>query len=99
VAAFYWSAPTAADLAGTAYRVSDYKPPDIDLWPENDAPFALFAKYQTQWRVGMNGPVGLDYSVFLHDLDRRGISGEEHDEIMDAIRVIEGAALNEIHKS
>jgi Phage related hypothetical protein (DUF1799). len=46
----------------------------------------------------MNGPTGLDYNVILHDLDRRGLSTDDYDEMMASIRVIESAALEEIHK-
>ena len=70
----------------------------MDLWSENAPPLALFSRYSTQWRVGPAGAVGLDYTVFFHDLDRKGVSGRDFDEMMDALRVIESAALEELHK-
>lgn len=46
----------------------------------------------------MNGPIGLDYNVIFHDLDKRGLADDEYDDLMASIRVIETAALEELHK-
>jgi len=70
----------------------------VALWTENAPPLALFSRYSTQWRVGPSGAVGLDYTVFFHELDRKGVSGIAYDEMMDALRVIESAALEELHR-
>lgn len=48
--------------------------------------------------MGMGGPVGLDYAVIQHELDRQGVSGEEYDDLLDRLRVIEAAALEEMRK-
>ena len=32
------------------------------LWPENVPAFELWLAVQTQWRMGPNGPIGLDYA-------------------------------------
>lgn len=48
--------------------------------------------------MGTAGPVGLDYNPILHELDRRNLPAEQYDELMDAIRVIEGAAIDEMMK-
>lgn len=53
---------------------------------------------QTQWRSGPGGAYGLDYSVIFHELDRRALPAGEYDDLMDAFRTIEAAALDEIHK-
>lgn len=45
----------------------------------------------------MNGPTALDYNVIHHALDRRGITGEEFEQAIDDMRVIESAALVQIH--
>lgn len=49
---------------------------------------------RTQWRHGFNGPTGLDYNVLLHELDRRGLTGDEYDDLFGAMRVIEDTVLN-----
>lgn len=36
--------------------------PTFHLWPENVQAFAFWRGMQTQWRVGMAGPEGLDYA-------------------------------------
>lgn len=69
----------------------------VDLWPENEPGIDLFTRYSTQWRTSMGGVVGLDYSVLQHDLAMRGITGERYDELMAAIRVIEGAAMKQLN--
>lgn len=97
--ALYWRRPTAAEVGDIGLKPEDFEEPHVDLWPENWPAIELFTRYSTQWRVGAGGPVGLDYTVILHDLDRRKISGDDHDELMASIRVIEHAALDEIHKS
>lgn len=51
----------------------------------------------TQWRVGMGGPIGLDYNVLLRFLDRMHLSDIEYDQMLNDISVLEQAALTEIH--
>lgn len=69
------------------------KPKVIELWDENWDVFHLYLSYPNQWRVGAGGPVGLDMSVFHHALDRKGIKGDEFDEFVEDLLVIESAAL------
>ena len=71
----------------------------MDLWPENWPPVHLFSKVSTQWRTGPGGVIGLDYGVVFHELDRRSLSPDDYDDLMDSIRVIEQAALDQMHKS
>lgn len=94
---FYWAPPTAADLARTAYRVEDYPPPVAHLWPENWLVLEIFSRYCTQWRVGPSGVVGLDYSVLFLEIDRHGLTGDEREDLMDALRVVERAAIEQIN--
>lgn len=93
--ALYWQRPTAAQVGDIGLRPEDFDAdePVVELWPENEEPIALYLQYQTQWRAGAGGAYGLDYSVIFHHLDRRGVAGEDFDDLMEAVRVIEGAAL------
>lgn len=75
----------------------DFEAPEVGLWPENWPALRLFLDFRTQWRTGFNGPVGLDYGVIQHELDRRKLSPDEYDDLMDCMRVIEQAALTEFH--
>lgn len=38
-------------------------PEEFEVWPENWDAVQVFASIQTQWRIGMAGPTGLDYAV------------------------------------
>lgn len=94
----YWQAPDPEKIAALGLRREDFTPPEVELWPDTWPAVQLFSKFATQWRVGMNGPVGLDYNVIQHDLARRALPDDEYDELMDAIRVIESAALDALRE-
>lgn len=52
----------------------------------------------TQWRHGMNGPTGLDYSALPVVLKLEAVPKKNQQDVFDCIRAMEGAALCEIHK-
>lgn len=70
----------------------------MEVWPENHAAFTLFCKLQTQWRVGMGGPTGLDYNVLLALLARMKLKAEAHEEMFLDVRVMESAALEAMNE-
>lgn len=70
----------------------------VDVWDENWDVLHLFMKYSSQWRTGMSGPTGLDMTVFLHELDRKGVPVAQYDDMVAKLGVIESAALTHIHK-
>lgn len=70
----------------------------MEVWPDNWLVFRLFSDLQTQWRVGASGPTGLDYMVLYRKLDRMGLSDDEYEDYERDIRVMEFAALDEIHR-
>ncbi|WP_082306635.1 DUF1799 domain-containing protein [Mizugakiibacter sediminis] len=96
--ALYWKPPNPEELEPYGLTADDYPPPSVELWPENWPAIQLFTRLSTQWRVGAGGPVGLDYGVLFHELDRMGLDTEAYDDLFASIRVIEGIALNELHK-
>nr|WP_255773277.1 DUF1799 domain-containing protein [Halorhodospira sp. 9622] len=61
------------------------------VWPENWAAFETFYRCQTQWRVGMSGRTGLDYTAVRVVLDL--FSEEDQRESFDRLQVMEFAAL------
>ncbi|WP_297111568.1 DUF1799 domain-containing protein [Tessaracoccus sp.] len=71
---------------------------ECEVWPENWPSFQLFAELRTQWRHGLNGPTGLDYTAVLAVLRAKRLPRERADEMFADIRVMERAALNEIHR-
>lgn len=98
MAALHWHCPIAAEVGDIGLSPEDFPEPMVDVWPENWSAIQLYNQHSTQWRVGMNGPVGLDYNVIFHELDRRGLAMTEYDEFMDNIRLIEAAALDHFSK-
>ncbi|WP_298929248.1 DUF1799 domain-containing protein [uncultured Ramlibacter sp.] len=75
----------------------DFAHEQVELWPENWEAYCLFAFLGTQWRYGMSGPVGLDFSVLHRELDDLGLSGDDRQRMKHDIRAMEAAALEEIH--
>ena len=78
--------------------MADYDDDVTEVWPENFEVFQLFATLQTQWRTGMSGPSGLDYNTLFGLMAMQHLSDERQCELLDDIRVMESAALNEIHR-
>ena len=71
----------------------------IEVWPENWPTFLLFSRLSTQWRIGMAGPTGLDYSALYPLLDKVATSSDEWDEIFEDVRVMERAALDAMRET
>ena len=66
------------------------------FWPENEPAIRLFSDLLTQWRVGMGGPTGLDYTAAYPLIDRMAADAEEWDALFYDLRVMESAALEAI---
>jgi hypothetical protein len=98
VDALYWTPPKPEELAFWGFSAEEVTPPATELWAQNADAIQLFRHNATQWRVGMHGYVGLDYSVLFHELDRRKLPSDEYDDLMGCLRVIEEAALKHLHK-
>lgn len=88
----------AAEGAEFGMLPSDFSEDESALWEENWPAVQLFSQNSTQWIQGPGGPAGLNYVVLFHELDRRGLSRDEYDDMMACIRHIEQAALAEIHR-
>ena len=66
------------------------------LWPDNVDTFNVWSQLQTQWRVGMSGATGLDYTAVAAYLrDVVGIKKKDLPERFAEIRAMEVATLNE----
>ena len=73
-------------------------PPDSSetchLWPENLLPWECWHAVQTQWRIGMGGATGLDYTAVLAYLkDGKGLPGKERREVFGLIQLCERETL------
>ena len=66
---------------------------ELWLWPENRPVWELWLAVQTQWRVGMAGATGLDYSAVAAVMHLQGVPRKERPELLALLRVLEGEAL------
>lgn len=82
-----------AEMAAAGLTPEDFGGGDVDVWPENEPAFFLFSALQTQWRAGVTGLIGLDYTPLFHKMDRMSLSPEEYEELEDDIRTMEYAAI------
>lgn len=85
--------PSLAGIAALLGATGDY-----EVWPENMPAINLFTSISTQWRVGMNGPTGLDYNVIFARMDRMKLSEQQYEWLFDDLQVIESEALAEMNK-
>lgn len=67
------------------------------LWPENLDTVLMFMRVQTQWRVTMNGVLGLDYGVVLELARLEGINNPIA--LLDDLRIMENRARDLLNKA
>lgn len=66
---------------------------EIDVWDINWNTFCLFDSMRTQWRVGMGGATGLDYSSLPAVAKMLGIKKKELQDMFSDIQAMENEAL------
>jgi hypothetical protein len=67
------------------------KSPHFEVWEENWETVEMFLRLETQWRVGMNGIVGLDYVAARWLFSLYG--AKEPAALLEDLQVIESAIL------
>jgi hypothetical protein len=70
----------------------------VDIWPDNVHAVNAFVAMSTQWRVGMSGATGLDYTALPGVLRLTGIPRADWPGVFDGIRVMEDTALETMRK-
>lgn len=71
----------------------------VEVWEENAQSVAFFNDYcGTQWRAGISGATGLDYTAVIASLRTLRLKQERFDEVFADVRVMERAALAEMNK-
>jgi hypothetical protein len=65
----------------------------VGIWPENEAAVTLFCQLGTQWRIGMGGPIGLDYGPVFALMNRMDLTRAQYDQLFSDIRELEQSAL------
>lgn len=66
---------------------------EILVWDINWNTFNLFHALTTQWRVGMGGATGLDYSVIPAVGKMLGFKNKQINEMFSDLQVMENEAL------
>ncbi|MBP8293131.1 MAG: DUF1799 domain-containing protein [Caldilineaceae bacterium] len=80
------------------YEPEDYAHEVVQIWPQNLRAFSFFARLDTQWRVGMSGPTGLDYTAVLALIRAQRLPRETADALFDDVQTMERAALQQMNK-
>lgn len=88
---------TESDAAALGIVMPEQPPEDFEVWEENWPVVELFLRVQTQWRISMNRPIGLDYGAVAWILK---LTAEEttHRPLLEELQIMEGAVLAYIAK-
>jgi hypothetical protein len=76
--------------------LSDFAGDERAVWPENWPAYDLFRWMDTQWLWTMGQRCGLNYQTLYMRMDRIGLDVHEREALEMDIRVMEGAALEQI---
>lgn len=82
--------------AKVAHYMADHPPPPFEVWAENWAAHQVFVALQTQWRVGLSGVTGLDYTALKTVMDIHGV--EDQKQMLEDIGIMEIAAIKIIRE-
>lgn len=90
---------TAAAL-GLTWEEACGPPPEIEVWRDTIASVLVFDDLGSQWLyAGMNAvPTGIVYASIEPVLRIRAVPTEEWRQAFDDVRVMEAAALEEMHR-
>lgn len=72
------------------------KPKTFGVLLKNAEALSWFLKLQTQWRMSMNGPVGLDYGVFVMCAKDEGVKRGDRVWLLEDLRLLEREYLTAI---
>ena len=64
---------------------------DFEVWQENWPAVEMFLRLETQWRVGMGGPTGLDYVAARWLFEVYEVTDQRA--LLERLKLMEGAAL------
>jgi hypothetical protein len=76
-------------MFGLAVPEVERRPETFGLLADNVEVIGWFMKLQTQWRMGMNGPVGLDYQVFFLWAKDEGVKRSDRVWLLEDLRLVE----------
>ncbi len=96
--AVYKQQAADAELAAFGFSADDYPEDVISVYPDNWPHVEVFIAMKRQWRIGGNGPIGLDSTSLLSCLKLLRRPKKTWPETLEAIQVMELEALNEMDK-
>jgi hypothetical protein len=70
---------------------------DVEIWPDNVETVQCFIGLSTQWKSGMNGVTGLDYSAIPFVMEMNEVVDKK--EVFGGLRVMEEEVLKAIQIS
>lgn len=71
-------------------------PEAMEVWPENWDALNVMIGMGTQWRIGHNGPTGLDYGALPFVMKMCGVPAADRNEAFALVRVMEAEALTQL---
>lgn len=71
----------------------------VGIWPDNLAAVNVLIAMATQWRVGMAGPIGLDYNVLPAVFRLQAIPRKDWPDTFDCVRILEAEAMNTMEQN
>jgi hypothetical protein len=72
------------------------EPKTYGVLVENVEAISWFMRMQTQWRVSMNGPVGMDYGVFMMWAKDEGVKRGDRVWLLEDLRLLEREYLTAV---
>ncbi|QLG93518.1 DUF1799 domain-containing protein [Pseudomonas yamanorum] len=67
---------------------------EVGIWPDNWDVFRVFEAMSTQWRTGVCGATGMDYSVLSGVIRMCGVPISQRQTIFNDFRRMEAEALH-----
>jgi hypothetical protein len=93
----YLRLPTEAEALAGGYTLDDFEEDSqAEVWPDNEAAWALWTEIHSQWRAGPMGPYALDYGVLFTRMDRLHLEDDAWQQLFGDMRVMERAALDQM---
>lgn len=92
---FFRQAPTSEEAARFGLTVEEASSV-VSYWPDNADALVFFSQLFTQWRTGMSGPTGLDYTAAVSLMEMHAIDKAERLTLFSDLRVLEDEALKVI---
>lgn len=91
------SAKERASAKAWGWDDDDIDGPPVQVWPANAESVGVLYAMRTQWRTGMGGSVGLDYSVLPFIWEQTQVPQERRAAVFADLQVMESAALTAMH--